>query len=65
MKNYQAILLMIVGFTACYVTMTGTLQTLIHFEGILNEIVFATMGLMLGGMGVLSIDYKKLLKGLL
>ena len=56
---------MIVGFTACYVTMTGTLQTLIHFEGILNEIVFATMGLMLGGMGLLSIDYKKLLKGLL
>lgn len=65
MKNYQAILLTIVGFTASYVTMTGTLQTLIQFEGVLNEIVFATMGLMIGGMGLLSIDYKKLLNGLL
>ena len=65
MKNYQAILLTIVGFTTSYVTMTGTLQTLIQFEGVLNEIVFATMGLMIGGMGLLSIDYKKLLNGLL
>ena len=65
MKNYQAILLTIVGFTASYVTMMGTLQTLIQFEGVLNEIVFATMGLMIGGMGLLSIDYKKLLNGLL
>jgi hypothetical protein len=65
MKNYQAILLTVVGFTACYLTMKGTLQNLIQFEAVLNEIVFAVMGLMIGGMGLLSIDYKKLLKGLL
>jgi hypothetical protein len=45
--------------------MKGTLQNLIQFEAVLNEIVFAAMALMLGGMGLLSIDYKKLLKGLL
>jgi len=65
MKNYQAILITIVGFTGCYLTMKGTLQNLIQFEAVLNEIVFAAMALMLGGMGLLSIDYKKLLKGLL
>lgn len=65
MKNYQAILLVIVGFGACYSTLSGTLQNLIHFEGVLNEIVFSVMGLMLGGVGLLSIDYKKLIKALL
>jgi|TARA_B100000085_G_scaffold127958_3_gene116509 hypothetical protein len=65
MKNYQAILLTIVGLGASYLTMNGTIQNLIQFEDVLNEIVFSVMGLMLGGMGLLSIDYKKLLKGLL
>ena len=65
MKNYQAILLTIVGLGVSYLTMNGTIQNLIQFEGVLNEIVFSVMGLMLGGMGLLSIDYKKLLKGLL
>ena len=65
MKNYQAILLTIVGLGASYLTINGTIQNLIQFEDVLNEIVFSVMGLMLGGMGLLSIDYKKLLKGLL
>ena len=65
MKNYQAILITIVGLGFSYLTLTGTLQNLIQFEGVLNEIAFCVMGLMLGGMGLLSIDYKKLLKGLL
>tara|TARA_B100001564_G_C20228668_1_gene485078 strand:- start:123 stop:320 length:198 start_codon:yes stop_codon:yes gene_type:complete len=65
MKNYQAILITIVGLGFSYLTLTGTLQNLIKFEGVLNEIAFCLMGLMLGGMGLLSIDYKKLLKGLL
>ncbi len=65
MKNYQAILLTIVGLGVSYLTMNGTIQNLIQFEDVLNEIVFSVMSLMLGGMGLLSIDYKKLLKGLL
>jgi len=61
MKNYQAILITIVGIGIGILTMKGTLQNLIQFEAVLNEIVFAVMALMLGGMGLLSIDYKKLL----
>ena len=64
MKNYKN-LLTIVGLGASYLTMNGTIQNLIQFEDVLNEIVFSVMGLMIGGMGLLSIDYKKLLKGLL
>ena len=47
MKNYQAILLTIVGLGASYLTMNGTIQNLIQFEDVLNEIVFSVMGLML------------------
>jgi len=65
MKNYQAILITIVGLGFSYLTLTGTLQNIIKFESVWNEIMFCIMGLMLGGMGLLSIDYKKLLKGLL
>ena len=65
MKNYQAILTTILGLGVSYLTMKGTIQNYIHFEGVANEIAFAVCGLMLGFMGLLSINYKKLLKGLL
>ena len=65
MKNYQAILTTILGLGVTYLTMKGTIQNHIHFEGVANEIGFAVCGLMIGSMGLLSIDYKKLLKGLL
>jgi|TARA_R100000030_G_scaffold59827_3_gene45076 hypothetical protein len=65
MKNYQAILTTILGLGVTYLTMKGTIQNYIHFEGVANEIGFAVCGLMIGSMGLLSIDYKKLLKGLL
>ena len=49
MKNYQRILLTIVGFTQLVSYANddsdlGTLQTLIQFEGVLNEIVFDYYG---------------------
>lgn len=65
MKNYQAILTTILGLGVTYLTMMGTIQNYIHFEGVANEMAFAVCGSMLGFMGLLSIDYKKLLKGLL
>ncbi len=65
MKNYQAILTTIVGFSICILTMKGTIQQYITFQGVANEMAFAVMGLMLGLMGLIGIDYKKLLKGLL
>jgi uncharacterized membrane protein YccC len=65
MKNYQAILITIVGIGIGILTMKGTLQQYITFQGVANEMAFAVMGLMLGLMGLIGIDYKKLLKGLL
>ena len=65
MKNYQAILTTIVGFSICILTMKGTIQQYITFQGVANEMAFAVIGLMLGLMGLIGIDYKKLLKGLL
>ena len=65
MKNYQAILITIVGVGITYLTMNGTIQNHIQFEGVANEIGFAVCGLMFGLGGLVSIDYKKLLKGLL
>ncbi len=65
MKNYQVILTTIVGFSICILTMKGTIQQYITFQGVANEMAFAVIGLMLGLMGLIGIDYKKLLKGLL
>jgi uncharacterized membrane protein len=65
MKNYQAILITIVGIGIGILTMKGTIQQYITFQGVANEMAFAVVGLMLGLMGLIGIDYKKLLKGLL
>ena len=65
MKNYQAILMTVVGIGIGILTMKGTIQQYISFQGVANEMAFAVVGLMLGLMGLIGIDYKKLLKGLL
>jgi len=65
MKNYQAILMTVVGIGISILTMKGTIQQYITFQGVANEMAFAVIGLMLGLMGLIGIDYKKLLKGLL
>jgi hypothetical protein len=65
MKNYQAILMAVVGIGIGILTMNGTIQNYIHFAGELNEMGFAVLGLMLGLLALSAIDYKKLLKGLL
>lgn len=65
MKNYQAILLAVVGITLGVQTMSGTIQNYIHFAGVKNEIAFAFMGILIGVCGLFAIDYKKLVKALL
>ena len=65
MKNYQAILMTVVGIGISILTMKGTIQQYITFQGVANEMAFAVIGLMLGLMGLIGMDYKKLLKGLL
>jgi len=65
MKNYQAILMAVVGIGISILTMKGTIQQYITFQGVANEMALAVIGLMLGLMGLIGIDYKKLLNGLL
>jgi len=65
MKNYQAILTAAVGMGVALLTMNGTTQQYIKFSGVLNEMGFTFMGLMICICGLASLDYKKLMKGLL
>tara|TARA_R110001592_G_scaffold301589_1_gene572964 strand:- start:7 stop:204 length:198 start_codon:yes stop_codon:yes gene_type:complete len=65
MKNYQSILTVAVGLGVALLTINGTIQQYITFSGVLNEIGFTFMGLMIAICGLLSVDYKKLVKGLL
>ena len=65
MKNYQAILLAVVGIGVALLTMNGTIQNHIHFSDVINEVIFTIIALMSSLCGLLSIDYKKLVKGLL
>ncbi len=55
----------VVGIGISILTMNGTIQQYITFQGVANEMAFAVIGLMLGLMGLIGVDYKKLLKGLL
>jgi len=65
MKNYQAILTAILGIGLAVLTMNGTIQQHIHFTDVLNEMAFAILGLVFGTMGLICVDYKKLMYGLL
>lgn len=65
MKNYQAIFVSVGGFSGAINTMDGTVQQYIKFSGPLNELAFACIGVMLGIIGLASIDYKKIYKALI
>ena len=64
MKNYQAILLVMVGFGLGIGTVAGKVQSVIHFAGAANEMGFTFMGILIGMCGLFAINYRKLLKGL-
>lgn len=61
MKNYQAILTTIVGFTSAIMTLNGSMSNYIKFNGVVNEIGFIIISVLLGIIGLMTIDYKKLL----
>jgi hypothetical protein len=65
MKNYQLILLSVFGLGLTYTTIYGITQKYVYFAGELNELFFTAVCFMLGVMGLIGIDYKKLVKGLL
>ena len=55
MKNYQSILTAAVGMGVALLTMNGTIQQYITFSGVLNEMGFALMGLMLSILSLIHI----------
>ena len=61
MKNYKAILIAIGSFTIFFNVMNGTIQKYITFDGTLNEIAVSVISLAMGLLGIILIDYKKLL----
>jgi len=65
MKNYQAILMCVVGFGLAYGTMNGNVQNYVNFAGELNEMAFTLLTGMVGVMGIFAINYKKLIKSLI
>lgn len=64
MKNYQAILTAVFSFYIFFGILNGTIQNYIHFAGTLNEIGCAVIAGTMGVIGVIGVDYKKLLNGL-
>lgn len=52
--NPGMLVLSIVSFLVAYMTVSGTIQSYIYFAGILNEIGFFVMAILLGSLGLLS-----------
>jgi hypothetical protein len=63
MKNYQALLLVLMGVGIAYTTATGYLQTVTHFENVANEIAMFILAHFVMLIGLMSIDVHKLIKG--
>jgi len=65
MKNYQALIITIVGLTSTIMTLTGSITNYIKFNGIANEIGFIMISILMMLIGLLMIDYKKIYKSLI
>ena len=65
MKNYQAILIVLISYGIAYGIMNGTVQNYVHFAGELNELGCCVIALTMGTLSLFAIDYKKILKALI
>jgi membrane protein CcdC involved in cytochrome C biogenesis len=65
MKNYQAILIVLISYGIVYGMLNGTIQNYVHFAGELNEMFTFIMAFMMGTISLFAIDYKKILKALI
>jgi hypothetical protein len=65
MKNYQAILIVLISYGIAYGILNGTIQNYVYFAGELNEIGVTILALTMGTMTLFAIDYKKILKALI
>jgi hypothetical protein len=65
MKNYQAILIVLISYGIVYGMLNGTIQNYVHFADELNEMAVTLLAGVMGTMTIFAIDYKKILKALI
>ena len=65
MKNYQAILIVLISYGIVYGMLNGVIQNYVHFAGELNEMAVTLLAGVMGTMTIFAIDYKKILKALI
>ena len=65
MKNYQAILIVLISYGIAIGILNGTIQNYVHFAGELNEMFTFILAFTMGTISLLAIDYKKILKSLI
>jgi hypothetical protein len=65
MKNYQALLIVLISYGIVYGMLNGTIQNHVHFTDELNEMAVTLLAGVMGTMTIFAIDYKKILKALI
>ena len=65
MKNYQALLIVLISYGIVYGMLNGTIQNYVHFTDELNEMAVTLLAGVMGTMTIFAIDYKKILKALI
>jgi len=65
MKNYQAILIVLISYGIVWGMLNGTIQNYVHFADELNEMAVTLLSGVMGTMTIFAIDYKKILKALI
>jgi len=65
MKNYQALLIVLISYGIVYGMLNGTIQNYVHFADELNEMAVTLLAGVMGTMTIFAIDYKKILKALI
>ena len=59
MKNYQAILIVLISYGIVWGMLNGVIQNYVHLAGELNEMAVTLLAGMVGTMTIFAIDYKK------
>ena len=65
MKNYQAILIVLISYGIAIGILNGTIQNYVHFAGELNEMFTFILAFTMGTISLFAIDYKKIFKALI
>ena len=62
MKKFTGFIIAFIGFALMILTLKGATQQVVQFSGTLNELGFAVVSMWIGMLGLISVDYKNLLK---